>query len=589
MRLMPGQANTPTPDDSRRRVDQRLSALRGQVPPSGDRGAERTAASRLPRLLWPSLGLVLLLLGVIAAVGWHDLKAPPPAIARGRLASGVPVRLVAVTRGAQQTYRYDPRGGLCARLLSALGVTRADRAVVNDAPVPADSITLWLWIGGTYLGPRNGAAFGDETRREYRNGPLVQPVLTGQQVWPGSRRRGSCSLGWVSLTSYDHTARKFAAVIPVGPPGSAEPGAGEVVHFTVQGPGQAPTPIEAGSEFPVVAGDASADLQLWQLRRVTLPVLRSLLPLGPVPEPADQLVLADVDVVEKAAKDKPGRWFLQVLSAATDHGEKLLPARQRNGLAFLSNGRRTEGLDALAVRARAVKVASGGMMLKFRQLEVPAERGQTKEWNVAAQAEPFPGGRFIVRRAMRASERGVRVEIEGHGPRDSECSLAFVDALDQTARHLKLSGDTSAAPAEATNDAQGCHWRWMLDLTVAPDTKWMGLACNLDYRATMADSHAELKGRIERPRAAAEQAAWGVMVEPRGEPVPKLIVIGLQPGSRAASGPLRPGDELVRVDSLPPSMVSRALMRHQPSDQMAVTWVRDGQTFTAPVGLDAAR
>ncbi len=596
MRLLPGQANTPSATDDRERdprarVGARLSAVRGASSPAGSRPTAAPRPGRgLPRLLWPSLALTAALLLLVAGLGLRDLWSPPPAIARAKLPSGLPVRLVAVTRGARQTYHYDPRDGLCARLLRGLGARRADRAVYAEAKIPDDSVTLWLWIGAPYLTPRNTAAFADDQRREYRNGALVQTIVTGAQAWPGTRRRGAATLAWVSLTSFDHRAKSLSAAIPIGALGTAEPPPTELARFTVKGPGQAPTPIAADSQYPAVSGDANADLQLWQLRRINLPLLRALLPLGPVPQPADQIIMADVDVVEKGARSKPGRWFLQVTSATTESGERLLPAAQRNGLAFLSNGRRIDdSVEALSVQAHATKMAAGGMMLKFRQLAVPAERGQTKDWSAAAQGEPFPGGRFIARRALRSSEGQLRIEIEGHGPDDSEVALAFVDALDQAGRHLKLAADASAAPAEATRDAQGCHWRWVLELAVAPDSKWLGLACNLDYRAVMADSKADLRAKLQLAREPGDMAAWGVLLEPRGEPTPKLIVVGLEPGSQAANGPLKPGDELLRVDSMPAGMLNRALLRHRPGDSVTVTFVRDGQTLSAPITLDAAR
>jgi hypothetical protein len=565
----------------RQRVDSRLAALRSGAPPAAgtpqDPWARLRDALRWHHLDRWLLGAALVVLLAVAG-GLHALHAPPPGLARTHLPAGTPVRLIAVTTQGPPRFEYRPRTNGFLNLLRKLGARRRYPAAKLDIPdVDGDGLVLWLWIGAHDMAPHAEANARDDAGREYANSALARPVTVGSAAW------GTGTLGYVRLGSYDHSARHLDFTIPIGP--GSQP---QAVRLPVILTPAADTPLPATTPMPVVAGDAHADLRLWQARALDRDLLRELLPLSGTDLPAatDRCVMVDVDLVEKAAAGLPGRWLLHVLEGRTEHGERLSVARERDGLAYLSNGRHVSGFNGLTVTARAEKVDAGLALLKFRQLQLPTEVGATAPWHVDAAAEPFPEGRFVLRDAMRTAPDVLHVQVEGHGPDGADVSLSYQAGMDESKAAIALKPDSepSVTPS-AQREAGRVAWHWAFDVQVRPETKFLALAFRLDFRVPLAMTVAKLTARLQPPRTSAERAGLGVFFETRGTEQ-KCVIVGVQPDSKAAEAGLQTGDELLTLDGQPPAAVPRVLLRHLPGDRLPVAVRRNGQTVSLSVALD---
>lgn len=506
---------------------------------------------------------------VVLALGraWRAVDAAPHALARCRPGRAMEVRLVAVTREARHQFAWQPRAGLLARLV-ARGQTPAIDAT---ADVPPGSVTLWLWVNQPLVGAPASVKVVDDTRREYVNGPLVQPVASAAAPW------GEATLVWVALTRFDQSAQRLTFTIPLAQAPNA-------ARFEVDGPAATVVAEEPRSEYPQVAGNAAADIRLWQLQRVG-PRLAELLPFGMVPQPAAHLVFADLDVRDREAAARPGRWRLELTNATTDRGEPMAVAARQDGLFYLSHGRPATDLVAVTLKAKATKIATGQASVVFRHLALPAETGATREWQQPAAVAPFAGGAFTVRAGTRVSASLLRVEVVGRAPGESMATLGFRAALDQQGRSLGLHGDPGITPTQETRHGGQTTWHWSYDVQVKPDSTNLALAFRLDYKVAAASAAGTFCAALQ---PAGPGAGLGLLIEPRGKPA-RFVVTQVVPDSMAAQTSLAPGDEVVTLDGAPPAQAPRLLLRRRPGQQIEIVFRRGGRTLAGMVGLDARR
>ncbi len=518
--------------------------------------------------------VALLAIGAAAATVLAQLAAPPPALARTRMGNGLPVRLVAVTAGPRQEYAYQPDRVIARRALAALGARFGDQPIRVVAEVPAEALTVWLWIGQP--GARVAWAAADDGRGHgYANGPLGEPLTSQVADW------GRATLAWVALTNYDRTADRMTFRVGLA-------GHGDEVRFTVQGPREPPRPWVAGEDYPLSGGGQMAELRLWSLRPADPARMTDLLSLDKVEASADRLLLADVDVRDRASAAQPGLWSIALEEALTDHGERLTSAADRAGLFWLTNARKPEGFSAVSLHLTARKWVRDRGVLVFRGLKVPVKSGETERWDQAAD-EPFPDGVFTAVRGERVGERTLRVTFDGRAPGGSELlSMTFAEGLDQAGYSVRPPGDRDLAPKESRSSPDRTTWRYAVDLTLGPRSQAVALAFRLLYRRVSARTEATLIGRVQPPLGPGDRAGLGVLLDPRQGPdgTDTLSVVRLVPGTRAAQSALRPGDDIERVDGLPAALLPRLLLRHKPGDQVVLSVRRDGRPAQLRVGLD---
>lgn len=552
-----------------RQINRRLTAVRHDAPLPPPRP---TLSFTLPTAALRRYGpWVLAAVLLPLCVGTLQLRRLPPALASGRLADGTPVRLVAVTLKAPHEFSFVPKQGLCARFATACRVRARAAAVRSAAELPAEALTLWFWIGAPQRQPSEATRIKDEADREYVNGALVKPLQLGAQPW--GRR---ATLAHVALTRCDRSAKELRCALACG----QDP---RSVSFNVPGPAQPPTPVGEAS-FPLLAGSATGELGLWQLRPLDLALRKELLSLAPNLPLADKLVLADLELREKGASESAGRWQLRATAAHTNRGEPLTIVQQRDGLVFLTTGRRPD-FDALSLDAVASKVAAGQANVVFRSLEVPPQVGETIEWSRDAAQAPFGDGRFVARRGLRTAPGLLHVDVEGHAPPDSRVKLRYSAGLDDHGQTLRLGGEPGE-PSEQRDEA-GVTWHWGFDVRLAEHSARVALACALDYQAVLASSRATFTARLQPPRAPGHSAGLGLLLEPRGAEPAHWRVVQVLPGTAAQHSGVLAGDEVLTLDGLPPAQLSRVLLRHSAGQQVELVYQRGAQVRRELVKLDA--
>ncbi|MCC7492041.1 MAG: PDZ domain-containing protein [Fimbriimonadaceae bacterium] len=520
-------------------------------------------------------GSALLLAALLALLALYgSLNAPPPALGQQQTAAGLPVRLLAVSRGPQHQFQYQPPDNAGRRLLQGLLRRRiGDVAISGTAEVPADSLVLWLWIGQ----PR--ATLGeltvtDELQRQWRRGGPGNPLRCGSQPW------GRATLGWVALTNFDRTAERLLCSVQVS---------GHPVTFGIDGPAARPQAWAAAQRYPLQVGDRLADLRLWQVRPVDEVTLTRMTALGTAPPQAPTCLIADFDVVDRRSGEQPGQWRVEVVEAVTSHGERLDPVQQTAGLVWLDVGRRPSEIESLSLQVRAEKHVRDTAFVVFRGLELPGKTGASKRWNRQAD-EPFPSGVFHAVEGNRPREDRLTLTLTGRGPAGTTIAgLTFVAGLDQAGRPVRTLADREAQLEERRDGPPGVFWRWTFSAGVSPSSTAVALAFKLVYRRTSATSEGSFIAAVLPVAADAPQAAFGALLEPRRakpQAAARWFVRAVLPKSRAAGSGLRVGDEVLSIDALPPPMLPRVLLRHAPGEAVPVTFRRGGQTATVRVPLD---
>ncbi|MBI2300722.1 MAG: PDZ domain-containing protein [Armatimonadetes bacterium] len=511
---------------------------------------------------------MLLLIGLgYGLLAWW-LSGPPPALAKAA-ATGLHARLVAVTREPTHHYVYQPGGGFLRHLLGARGQRLGPPAIAAQADVPDPSVVLWIWTDQPTPRPPGTAEVLDEGHRRYVNGALTQPIRAGALPW------GHGGLVWVALTNLDRTATRLTFDLQLGGPGQS-------VSFTVPGPIESPNPAAASAAYPLAAGDRDAAVLLHQLRPVEPAQMIELLSLDQAPEPHDQLLLADFTAREAGQAELTGEWQFKVLQAVTERGERLDTVADHAGLLYLTSGRRPDGFDRLYLTVQADRIERGAAASLFRRLKLPAKPGDVASWNRDA-APPFRAAKLTCLQGARVDAATLRLSLECRAPPGSDVVLSYLAGLDQES-HAVRPGRDGVELLEKQSSPGGVTWRWSVDTSLDGDATDAAFAFQLRYRAVAATTTALLAAKLQPPRPPERLAGLGVVLQPvRG----RYLVALVTPGSGAAAAGLKAGDEILAVDGLPPALLLRAVLRHEPGQRVPVRCRRGQAVGTVGVALDA--
>ncbi len=533
------------------------------------------------------LAFLVSVLILVLGAGWvvsRRLAAPPPSRAAQRLSDGTWVRLLEVTAAAPHTYQYTPPDDPLRRLAERVGLRPGWPAMsVANGLAPGDGITLWLQVARPLEVQQERVEFRSDDGAVYRDGGpdsvarQLATISAGTEVW------GRGSLVWVTLGNFDHGARRLTAVVPLGQ-------AGDAAEFTIDGPARPAPAWDVTAPFPLTAGNKEAVVRLQQLRPAQPEVTGMTLDGQPPPEPADEMLLADLDVTEPPGVGESGFWHLQIDEAVTRQGERLGVVRDSAGLAWLSRGRPAAGIDAIRLKVSAEKRIRGMGLVVFRNLTLP-EVGKSAVWNTTVDG-PFPGAQFVAQTCSRPSADRMLVTIDGRAPTGTELfTYAYAEGLDQEGRRLRNLPGTAIPPDESRSSEAGNRWRWTFEGRVFPDTARVAVAFRITFLRVAKRASATFAAPVQEPLSASQQAACGLVLEPfsqPGEQAPRVRVAALTPDSAAAESTLRPGDELLQVDGLPPSLWGRAMLRHRPGENLDILFRRGEQVYRAQVRLDRA-
>ena len=562
----------PTPN-TRRNVASRLQQLQR------DGAAAEPDAPLAPR---PYAKRVFLLACVVIVLGtgWvvrQQLVAPPHALSERRLSDGTMVRLLAVTREAPQSYTYQPANHPVRRLAAKFGRRLGWPTVTAVADVPAQSVTLWLLVDRPLQLQTERLQFNAGEHDVYTAEPPQEAVTGGQSDW------GPGTLVWVSLTNSDRSAARLTASVPLG-------AAGEAANFTIDGPAEAPEQWELASDYPLTSGNKDAVIRLQQLRRPQPEVMGLSLDGSPPPTPQEDMLLADIDVSEPTPSSENGLWLIDVDEAETRQGERLTVVRDTAGLIWLTRGRSAAGIDAVRLKVAAEKQVRGVAMVVFRNLELPKVK-ETAHWTKMAD-QPFPGGQFVAQTCERPSADKAVITIDARAPAGTEfATFAYADGLDQAGHKLRNLPGTSLPPDQLRTSAAGNSWHWTFEGRVFPDTTTIALAFRVIYVRIAKRATATFTGPVQPLLSAEQVAACGLVLEPfskDNEAAVRVKVAAITPETAAAQTSLQPGDEILRVDGLPPGLWGRAVFRHRPGESLDLTFRRDGKVYHGQVKLDRA-
>lgn len=557
---------------TRRTVAARLQKLQQTDVATTDAAAP---ARKSVRIAFYFAVLVLLL-----GVGWalkQRLTAPPRSSAACRLSDGTVVRLLSVTRAAPHQFEYVPPRDPLRELFRRCGIKFGwPSASHGMAGIPDDSITLWLQV----TAPLSVVP----ERVEFRSGDgAVYDDVGSGTIRSGTDRWGRGSLVWVSLGNYDHTAKELTAVVPFAPLGDA-------AEFTIDGPAQPAAKWEMVGSYPFTAGNKDAVVRLQQLRPAQPDLMGLALDGQPIPEPAEAMLVADLDVDEPLGGDERGFWRFELEEAVTRQGERLRPVRDNAGLFWLTRGRTVTGIDALRLKVAAEKRIRGIGNVVFRSLALP-KTDEKAVWNATVDG-PFPGSEFVAQVCERPANDRIVVTLDGRAPAGTElASFAYAEGLDQEGRRLRNLPGSTLPPDEVRTSEAGNTWRWTFEGRIFPDSQQLALAFRLNYLRVAKRATATFTAPVQPLLTPSEQTACGLVMEPftkPGEPQPRVRVAAITPDTGAAESSLQPGDELLQVDGLPPSLWGRAMFRHRPSETVDVLFARGGQRFHAQVKLDRA-
>ena len=118
-----------------------------------------------------------------------------------------------------------------------------------------------------------------------------------------------------------------------------------------------------------------------------------------------------------------------------------------------------------------------------------------------------------------------------------------------------------------------------INTAVAGQAQNIGFAISIDHAMTMID---QLRaGKVP------EHALLGVASQP-SEDGNGVTVVDVDAGSAADSAGLQAGDVITKIDDTAidgPESLAAAIVAHQPGDEVAVTYVRDGASHTVTVAL----
>jgi hypothetical protein len=302
------------------------------------------------------------------------------------------------------------------------------------------------------------------------------------------------------------------------------------------------------------------------------------------------MLLADIDVSEPLGSAERAAWHITVDDVVTRRGERLAIVRDQAGLVWLSRGRTAEGIDALRLKVTAEKRIRGSGVVVFRNLELP-EVGKKVVWSANVDG-PFPGSEFVAQTCERTKADQIVVQLDARASGGTEFfTFAYAEGLDQEGRRLRNIPGTTISPDEVRTSEAGNTWRWTFEGKLLPDTTRIALAFRVTFLRIGKRATATFTAPVQSRLKPQEQAVCGLALAPfikPGESLPRVEVASVTPESSAAESSLKPGDEILQVDGLPPSLWSRAMLRHRPGESLDVLFRRGGETFRAAVKLDQA-
>lgn len=553
--------------DVRRKVSERLQRVRADGHAPALTTAEVAASHRRYRRLLLLAGVVVVLLALLGA--WLQVARPPRALSRAVLADGLRLRLLEVTPRGPYAFHYRPPSNPLRAAAQRLGLPVGPPEITARPDLPDDSLVVWI-MASRPVDPPDQVTFVDDEHRRYVDQEHLHPLEVGSQRW------GRGTLLWIALTNYDRTAQRFTLDLSYG--------AAQGATFSLTGPALPPAALAAQSDYPLSTGGRLATIQLHQLRRVDPGSMPELLTLAEVPEPHDQLLLADFGVVEHTVPVEPGTWTVEVTAAETDHRERLSRFYQRHGLAFLTNGRSPAGLQTVRLDLAATKRIKGRAGLVFRELELPTRPGGTASWARPSARDPFASGRVVCLEGKRVGPNELEVKLEATAPTGSELTLSYQAGLDQTGRALRLKPNTTVELLRTQSTADSTTWHWTAEVLIEPDATALALAFKVAYQAVAYRVTGSLNAAVQPPRGPHDLAGLGLLLNQ--SPDGSTRIDSVVSGSAAADSALQVGDRVRSIEELPPDQLLRVLLRHRPGDYLTLEVLRDGQPQKLKVKLD---